>query len=65
VDGASSSRQKQLLAAGQRFVADWNGTDSDAFEEGLDELEQLAGARFAARTRYDLWDQAISQEHMH
>ena len=65
VDGAASSRQKQLLAAGQRFVADWHGTDSDAFEEGLDELEQLAGARFAAGVRYDLWDQAISQEQLH
>jgi hypothetical protein len=65
VDGASSSPRKQLLAAGQRFAADWQGTDSDAFEEGLDELEHLYGARFAAGARYNLWDQAISQEQMH
>lgn len=62
MEGASSSPQKQLLAAGHRFAHDWNGTDSDAFEEGLDELEHLTGARFAAGDRYQLWDEARQQE---
>jgi hypothetical protein len=64
VEGASSSPQKQLLAAGHRFAHDWKGTDSDAFEEGLDELEHLTGARFGAGDRYRLWDQAQG-EHVH
>jgi len=64
VEGASSSLQKQLLAAGHRFAHDWKGTDSDAFEEGLDELEYLTGARFGAGDRYRLWDQAQG-DHVH
>jgi len=55
----------QLHAAGRRFAAGWTGTSSDAFEEALDELEQLAGARFTAGERYDLWDQANHSESTH
>ena len=49
---------EQLHAAATRYVADWTGTSSDAFEEGLDELEKLTGARLTAGDRYELWDQA-------
>ena len=37
----------------------WNGGGSDAFDEGLDELEHLTGARLTATERYDLWDQTL------
>jgi len=66
VDGASSSRsKKELLAAATRFVVDWKGGPSDAFDEALDELEHLTGARLSAGDRYRLWDQALHHGQMH
>lgn len=64
VETATTSRQ-QLDAAARRFVADWNGGSSDAFDEALDELEQLTGARLKASDRYQLWDQAQAQAQLH
>lgn len=61
----TASPQKQLLAAGRRYVADWKGGPSDAFDEGLDELEQLVGARFQQGDRYRLWDEAVDRSRMH
>ena len=57
----AATRQDELLAAGNRFAARWKGGTSDAFDAGLDELEQKVGARFQARVRYDLWDQAQAE----
>jgi len=59
VDGAAASRQQQLLAAAKRYVADWNGGTSDAFDAGLDELEEITGAHLQAGDRYRLWEQAL------
>jgi len=59
--GAASPKQ-QLLAAGRRFAANWNGGTSDAFDAGLDELEEIIGARFQAGDRYRLWDQALERQ---
>jgi len=59
VDGAAASRQQQLLAAAKRYAADWNGGTSDAFDAGLDELEEITGAHLQAGDRYRLWEQAL------
>lgn len=59
------SPREQLLAAAHRYAAGWNGSSSDAFEEGLDELEHLTGAKLGAGDRYELWDQALSEDQLH
>ena len=56
---AALSPQQQLAAAAKRYVDNWNGGTSDAFDEGLDELEHLTGARLQAGDRYRLWEQAL------
>lgn len=60
---AKTSAQQQLMAAAKRYVHDWRGGTSEAFDEGLDELEHLYRARLEAGDRYRLWDQAL--EHVH
>jgi hypothetical protein len=65
VRSGAASPQQQLMAAGHRFAHNWKGTDSEAFEEGLDELEHRTGARFGAGDRYQLWDEAQTPEHVH
>ena len=59
----ATSPREELLAAARRFVHGWKGGGSDVFDEGLDELEHLYGARLEAGERYRLWDQAL--EHVH
>ena len=60
---AAASAQQQLMVAARRYVHDWKGGTSDAFDTGLDEPEKLYGARLQAGDRYRLWDQAL--EHVH
>src|SRR3954464_2380722 len=55
-------RYDELLTAASRFAADWKGGTSLAFNAGLDELEQLTGARLRATDRSDLWDEAWSAQ---
>lgn len=57
---AGPSPQEQLLAAACSFVANWRGGSSDAFDAGLDELEEIIGAHLQAGDRYRLWDQALA-----
>jgi len=57
---AAASAQEQLKAAAQKYAHDWNGGGSDAFDEGLDELEHLTGAHLTPTDRYDLWDSAVN-----
>ena len=59
--GGASSPQKQLSAAARKYVHDWKGGSSDAFDEGLDELERLYRTRLQAGERYRLWEQAWHQ----
>jgi len=58
-DDAPNAKQ-QLLNAATKYVTDWNGSSSDAFDEGLDELEQLVGARLTHSERSNLWDQTLN-----
>ena len=55
----AASPQQQLLAAAKRYAASWNGGTSDAFDAGLDELEEITGAHLQAGDRYRLWEQAL------
>lgn len=61
----ASGRRSDLLDAADRFAAGWNGGSSEAFDYGLDELEQLTGARLGAGDRYRLWEQALKGSHLH
>jgi len=56
------SRYQQLMAAGHRYAHGWKGGSSEAFDTGLDELEDLYHARFEAGDRYRLWDVGLHQQ---
>jgi hypothetical protein len=53
-------RRTELLAAAERFAHDWNDGTSEAFDEGLDELEHLYATRLDSGDRYRLWDKALT-----
>lgn len=59
---AASARREQLQAAARKFAHDWKGGTSDAFDAGLDELEQITGARLQAGDRYRLWEHVLTHQ---
>lgn len=71
-EGASTGARKraagataygELMAAAHRYAAGWNGGTSDAFDAGLDELEETYRLHLEAGDRYRLWDEAIQVKH--
>lgn len=60
--GDPQKKKNQALAAAERFVADWHGTDSDAFAEALDEISRRYHTSIGEGDRIRLWESAFSDD---